>query len=145
MRIVIWLSIVLLALAIGWHYRALWLGLAGPPPAPPRPVVFDNGSVRDQRPASQPAGPPVVTAAPGQARKCVKRGETTYTNFACPPGFKEAAIASDRVTVVPGTSGAPPAAAKPQGEAPSALHEALDLKRDEELRRRIMDRAIEGR
>lgn len=144
MRIVIWISVLLLAASIGWRYRAVLLQPLQPAGPPARPIVFDNGSVRDQRPASQPDGPPVASLAPGQPRKCVKGGETTYTNFACPPGFKEAQIRSDRVTVVPGTPQAR-AAASDKGSAPSALHRALDIQRDDELRRRIMDRAIDGK
>lgn len=142
MRAVIFLLVVLLAASIGWRYRAVFADWLQPEP-PPKPFVWDNGSVRDTPPASAPA--PVQATAPpvGAMRKCVKGSETTYTNFSCPPGFKEAAIKNDRVTVVAGTPVPKPEGAK-QGEATSALHEALDLKRDDELKRRVMERAMNG-
>lgn len=144
MRIVIGILAFALAASIAWRYRALLGDWAAPTAPPPKPFVFDNGTVRDQRPASQPAGPPVATTAIGAPRKCVRGSETTYTNFSCPPGFREARIADDRVTVVPGAAGTKQTASPRAGQAPSALHEALDLKRDDELRRRVMERAIEG-
>jgi len=76
----------------------------------------------------------------GGLRKCVKGQQVTYTNDKCPPGHQEQAVAG-AVTVLP----APPVSkpAEP-ASASSSLHEKLGLTRDDKLKDKIMERAIEG-
>ncbi len=137
---------LLFLLSGAWRYRHAvneWLT----PPPPPKPILFDNGTVRQYAPpASQPGGKAVVAALPpGVLRKCVRGSETSYTNLSCPPGFREKPVDGSRVSVVPaGERAAVPAAAAPPGQARKTLNDALDLSKDEQLRQRIMDRAIAG-
>lgn len=149
MRLIVFSVVVLLAVSVAWRYRGALgdlTGVASSAAPPARPIVFDNGTVRDPPPLAAPAGASAtaLAAQPGALRKCVRRGETTYTNFACPAGFKELGVASDRVTVLSGQGAPRPQAADttPAGRR-SALHDALDLSRDDRLRERMMDRAIE--
>lgn len=115
---------------IGW--------LSPPPVEKPRPIVFDNGSVRDL-PASAPAVPTrprLAQSPPGRLRKCLQAGGTlVYSNLACPPGSKEAAVRSDGVNVLP--SGLPARTANPPtgGTRP--------LQPGETLQQRATQQAIE--
>jgi hypothetical protein len=114
-------------------------------PDKPPEIVFDNGSVRDLPlpPASAPSKG-ITLSPPGALRKCVRGEQVTYSNLTCPPGFREREIAKDRVTVIPGVrtpqSTAVQSAAKPH----EAMKDALDLKRDEKLRQRMIDKAVEA-
>jgi hypothetical protein len=138
-------AVVVLALvvmsAIGWKTIGRWL--APEPAVPPRPIVFDNGSVRDQ-PASAPpakaARPRPAVAAPGQLRKCLlPGGSVSYSNLACPPGAREAAVRSDGVTVLP--SGLP--AGQPGAAATPPAGGTRPLQPGETLQQRAIERAIE--
>lgn len=103
--------------SIGLKTMARWL--SPEPVTRPRPIVFDNGSVR-ALPASAPLPPTKAHAAqspPGRLRKCLKPGgEVVYSNLDCPPGAKEAPIRTDGVSVV--SSGLPPSVVPSQ--APDA-------------------------
>ena len=144
-------SLVLLALAFGWRF---WRGAPTAAPATgrtaPAAIDFDNGSVR---------APPVTTVrppgtVPGQLTKCVRAGETVYTHFTCPPGYKAAPMAGGTVNVVAGTPrpAAAPAAERgasgpgqlPPGGAKASLHDVLDTSADPRLRERLVDRAVHG-
>jgi hypothetical protein len=124
------------------HFRA-WMG--GTPP--PKPIVFDNGSVRDTLPA--PASAPstvTVLSPPGVLRKCVRGDRVTYSNLTCPEGFRERTVSDDKLTVVPA-----PATAKPPAKTATAetrpgraLQGALDVQADEKLRQRMIDRAVDA-
>jgi hypothetical protein len=116
------------------------LGWLSPPPVDkPRPIVFDNGSVRDL-PASAPVVPTkprLAQSPPGQLRKCLQPGGgIAYSNLACPPGSKEATVRSDGVSVVPSGLPARPAAPPTGGIRP--------LQPGETLQQRATERAIEG-
>lgn len=141
MRIVLVIMASLLALSVGWRYRAalssVWVN---EPPA--REIVFDNGSVRDQAP---PASSVAIASPSAGPRKCIRGDEVIYTNFACPRGYRERQVAGDRVSVV---GSAPPR----QAERPAApergqktLRDALDLGEQGDLRERVMERAIAGK
>ena len=83
-------------------------------------------------------------------RKCVRGDQISYSNLTCPAGFRERPIKAEPVTVVPAVRvPATPAAAAPPGQAPGpsnprSLRDALDLKPDEQLRQRMIDRAVEA-
>lgn len=86
-----------------------------------------------------------ATAQPASSaplRKCVKGGQVSYSNVACPAGHAEQAVSAAPVTVLPATPVPKPADAA--GSGPSSLHQALDITRDETLRDKAMERAING-
>ena len=124
--------------SIGLKRIAGWLSPA--PVDTPRPIVFDNGSVRDL-PASAPAAagkPRVVQSPPGRLRKCLQPGGTVvYSNLACPPGAREAEVRRDGLSVVP--SGLPPPAV-PDAAAAGGTR---PLRPGETLQQRATEQAIE--
>ena len=123
--------------SIGFKRLAGWVSPA--PVEPPRPIVFDNGSVRDV-PASAPAvpmKPRVAQSPPGRLRKCLQSGGgVVYSNLACPPGSRETEVRSDGVNVLPSGLPARPAAPPVGGTRP--------LQPGETLQQRAIERAIEG-
>lgn len=123
------------ALSVAWSYRAHFTTAIAPAPSP-KPIVFDNGTVRDSPTYRQLQ----AHEAPGGLRKCIRRnGEVTYSNMPCEAGQRTAPLSGgDRYSVVEVPK---PAASTP---AQQRLHQALDLNRDPQLRERMMDRAING-
>ena len=83
---------------------------------------------------------PVAAAAAGPLRKCVNGQRVSYTNAQCPPGHKEEAVTAPAVNVLPAT---PVPRTAPASSAP-LLHQALDVKREDTLRDKAMERAIDG-
>ena len=111
-----------------------------------KPIVFDNGSVRDQL-YSPAASQPKQTAAlspPGALRKCVRGDRVTYSNLTCPAGFREQAVSAEPVSVVPALKLPKAENTATAGGKHKALQEALDLKRDEQLRQRMIQSAIDA-
>jgi hypothetical protein len=102
MQRIVWALVALFAAAAAWSYRADIAELAEDTP-PAKPIVFDNGTVRQYEAASEPETALVPKPLPnGVLRKCVHgREATTYTNVPCPYGFKEKPVDSSRVSVVP--------------------------------------------
>jgi len=140
----IFISIAALVLAsAGWHYRHGFSQLAAVDSVRPKPIVFDNGTVRDYTPASQASGVAAqVQQSPGSMRKCVKGSEVTYTNFACPQGFKEKAVATDRVTVLTDQKVVQPTQAPDGTAGKPVLSRALDVRVDEGAKDRAIERAM---
>lgn len=134
------------AMLLGWHYRSPLVGLLDGYRQGAKPIVFDNGSVRepDTRGASGNSTDAADVPA-GAPRKCVRGQDVTYTNIACPRGFIEKPLAADRVSVVsnsmPGKDGK---SGTPQGEHKPALREMLDVNDNGELRQKIIDRAVDN-
>ena len=85
--------------------------------------------------------PDLVSSEAAPARKCVKGQQVSYTNVECPAGTQAQAVKAMPVNVVPATP--VPRVAQP-GSAPSALREALDIKREDPLRAKALERAIDG-
>ena len=114
-------------------------------PDKPREIVFDNGSVRDApAPAASSPSRTAALSPPGVMRKCVRGDRVTYSNLTCPAGFRERPISQEGVTVVPAVVTATSPKAQ-SGTAPhQAMREALDLNRDEKLRQRMIDKAVEA-
>jgi hypothetical protein len=145
-----WLAMVgLAALVLSvafsvWRSGIVRAWLTTAPDSPPQ-IVFDNGSVRD---APMPAASePTKTAAlspPGVLRKCVRGDRVTYSNLTCPPGFRERPVSQEGVTVLP----APRPVAGSVPGSPATPHEkmrsALDMQRDEKLRQRMIDKAVDA-
>lgn len=111
--------------ALAWQQRG-WLGahLGGSPGA-----------------AHSPAAD---ATAPGGLRKCVKGAQVSYTNVACPPGSRAQPVAAAPVTVVPATPVPRAVAAASAGSGPAALREMLDMRREESLHDRAVERAVNG-
>ncbi|MDR7331822.1 hypothetical protein [Roseateles asaccharophilus] len=135
------IALVLLAgVGLAWQQRAqlrAWLGTA-PPVAAAIPSFNELGT-------NQPARTVEGRAKLSGLRKCVNGQQVSYTNVECPAGHREQAVTAAPVNVVPATPVARPAAAASGGGGQAALHRALDVAPDEQLRERLMDRAIEGR
>ena len=128
-------TILLAALGLAWQKREqlqAWLGsapnLVASVPGPGEPSA-------GTRPAAAPQ------SRPGGLRKCVKGQQISYTNVECPPGHQEQAVAAAPVNVLPATPVSKPAEAS---SGPSSLHKALDLTRDDTLRERAIERAVNG-
>lgn len=121
---------LLLCASVGWKYRDS-LTQAPESLKPTQPIVFDNGSSREPPSAGNPPpsnkGIQVRAEAPaGVMRKCVRQGETTYTNVRCPAGFHEKTVDGGHVTVIPAI--APPASTEVASTgARQRLRNALDL------------------
>ena len=111
-------------------------------------IKFDNGSVRDTAPAAATASTPTRVKdqgsqnnAPGVIKKCLRGKEITYTDQVCPADAKVAPVTGGNVTVV----GAPKAKVERSNTAepgPKALRDALDLSSNENIREKMMERAV---
>lgn len=154
-RVYFIVAALLIGLSVAWGKRQALSALWAPPPPAPKAIQFDNGTVRDlglptdAASAAESAIAARPQYAPGAMRKCFKGQQVSYTNVACPPGHKEAPVAGPPVSVVPGLAVAKPSMPNDRGTpggntGRSSLHDALDLSRDEQLRQRVMDRAIDG-
>lgn len=140
-RIIAIAAAILLVLSAAWSKRLQLQALFEPEHAA-KPIVFDNGTVRQYSPASATEQSVLPM---GAMRKCMKKGEVIYTNVPCPVGHKEMTVSGPPVNVVAGQ--AVPAVKQPSMNASkgtSALHDALDLSNDGHLKDKIMERAIKG-
>lgn len=139
--------VVMVVLVLGsatWRYRNHIAELTKPDHVP-KPIVFDNGTVRQYESASQAKGQASVQALPvGALRKCVRGNETSYTDVSCPPGFKEKPVDNSRVSVVSGGETAKQATTPALSNPRKTLRDALDLSDDEHLRDKAIDRAVSG-
>jgi hypothetical protein len=145
MRFIVWFFVLAFGSVLAWRaYPKLATG-SETRPAPSKPFVFDNGTVREYLPPPEPGSAAALSSLPhGVMRKCVKGTKKIYTDVTCPPGHQELAVATDRVTVLPGPD--KPARAAEPGAPPerrSTLRDALDMSGDDQLRQRIVDRAVD--
>ncbi|MFO1337275.1 MAG: hypothetical protein U1F53_03425 [Burkholderiaceae bacterium] len=105
----LWPAVALAVALVAWRHREEVQAFFSRPPAPAKPIVFDNGTVRDTAPPPAPDASAPVAAAPlprGTMRKCLRGGEVTYTDQECPPGFKEKPVSGSKFSVVKGQPGA---------------------------------------
>lgn len=122
------LCLVLAALGLGWSQRQrlqAWLESA-PLQASASPVPADASKAPTRFKA-------------GELRKCVKGQQVSYSNVECPPGSQELAVTA-AVNVVPATPVSKPDEAS---SGPSALHKALGVTRDDTLKDKMIERAVE--
>ncbi|MEL4180723.1 hypothetical protein [Roseateles sp. PN1] len=153
LRYLLWIAIALLTLAAGWHVRNTEFvrDLINPGAGKARPIQFDNGSRRE---IAEPVKPPPGAAKPlpqGVMRKCLRGREVVYTDVACPAGYAQGDVSGGTVNTVAepgrqaGATGTP-ASAGGAASAPgkkAALREVLDMNSNNDLRQRMMDRAID--
>lgn len=132
----------LLLASIGWRYHdAPWLTQWLRPAAPPVPIVFDNGTVRQKGPV---VAAPDQGAPPGVMRKCQSAKEVVYTDTPCPKGSQEMAVGGN-VTVVAATKPPPkPAATQPDAKdsRPKTLMDVLDPTDMQKLKDKHMEKVI---
>lgn len=83
--------------------------------------------------------------AEGSLRKCMRKGQTTYTNGSCPTGFTEKKVETRQLTVVPRAQASASASGAQTANAGSSLRDALDMNKDERMREKMIDRAVNGR
>lgn len=115
------LALVLLV-AVGWRIRHAEFWRPAPPAASARPIVFDNGTVRERVPASAPGQRRAAEPVLGAVRKCRRGAELSYTNHACPPGSREEPMGG-HVNVVEGQRPAAPQAQAATDPAGPGLRE----------------------
>ena len=110
-------------------------------------IKLDNGSVRDVQPrvtSEQPSklkNEPSSDNAIGKLKKCLLKDEVIYTDQPCPLDARVAPVKGGSVNVI--------GAAKATGEntnaaesGPKTLRDALDLSGNENIREKMMERAI---
>ena len=108
-------------------------------------IQFDNGTVRE---APVPASPASAASAqvfegePGKLKKCLRGNTVTYTDQNCPPGTKAAAVTGGNVTVVPSEKPKPAARDAAANNSRNTLRDALDLSGNDNIRDKMMERAI---
>ncbi len=125
---------LLAALGLGWHQRQrlqAWVESV-----PLQASTSPGPAVADATSSKTPS-----KFKPGDLRKCVKGQQVSYANVECPPGHREQAVTAAPVTVLPATPVPKPATA---ASGPSALHKALDMTRDDGLKDKLIERAVEG-
>ena len=127
---------LLAAAALAWQKREQLQAWAGQAPTLATLVPTSSEPSAGARPGADGAKP-----RPGGLRKCVKGQQVAYTNVECPPGYQDQAVTAAPVNVLPATPVSKPVASS---SAPSALHQALDITRDDKLRDKLMERAVEG-
>jgi hypothetical protein len=134
-------TILLAALGLAWQKREqlqTWLR-AAPALSTSAPSLSDP--LVATRPEAEGATSTSARSRPGGLRKCVKGQQVSYTNVECPPGHQELTVTTAPVNVLPATPVSKPAESS---SGPSALHKALDLTRDDTLRERVIERAVNG-
>lgn len=118
-----------------------------PAPEVSRPIIFDNGTVR-QPPA--PASGPMVNVSPG-LKKCRRGDRVIYTDSWCPEGTTPVAIERGTVNVVKPPSPVASAGAQAVGAAASDPHrrrnirDVLDVSRQPSLYDQQVERAAASR
>jgi hypothetical protein len=143
------MGIVILAMGrLAWqHKNDAWIQTLFRPDGPAKMVIqFDNGSVRDA--GTLPGGKPAESAGntaqentPGKLKKCLKGNEVIYTDNLCPVGTKVAAVDGGNVTVL-GGSPPKPKVSGASHDGPKSLRDALDLSGNENIKDKMMERAI---
>jgi hypothetical protein len=124
---------LLAALGLGWQQRQRLQAWAE---AVPLQVSTGSGPLADATSSKTSS-----KFKPGDLRKCVKGQQVSYSNVECPAGHQEQAVTAAPVNVLPATPVPKPAAT---GSGPSALHKALDITRDDSLKDKLIERAVEG-
>lgn len=135
---------VALLLSSFWRYRQsdLFQGWMPAPAAKAKPIVFDNGTVREMAPAVPSSAPLAAPVALHAMRKCQRGTEVLYTDSPCKTGFRELPITRGVVTVLDGQPNAKAVAGAQQGLPRATLHDVLDESGNANLRDKRIERAI---
>ena len=88
------------------------------------------------------AAPKPMPSGAAGIRKCLRGSEVLYTQGACPPGSREAALTQGSITVVPPIKATPQAAAPEAGASRPNVRTLLRPPGEPDLRERQMDRVI---
>jgi hypothetical protein len=134
----------LLLASAGWRHRNdAWVqDLLRPSLPASASIRFDNGSFKDGQ--AQIMHSPTNDSAlntVGKLKKCTSPRGVVYTDQICPSGSKPAPVNGGNVTVVDsGTTKTETAQSKT--DAPKALRDALDLSGNDNLREKMMERAV---
>jgi hypothetical protein len=145
------LTLVLVVLAsVGWRHRNdAWVQGLLRPPAPAKAIQFDNGSVRDTLPripedGASAAHEQALNNLPGKLKKCIRKAQVVYTDQPCPAGFSAEPVSGDKVTVLESpTPKSNPGGKAAAPDARKTLHDALDLSGNDNIKDKMMERAIE--
>lgn len=114
MKKVLWGVAIVLVASAGWRYRTVFIGSPEPVPVA-KPIVFDNGTVRQYQAVPQSPEQAALRPLPsGVMRKCRRGNETNFTNTACPPGYSEEAVNASRAPLVSEEESTEPAPAQPK-------------------------------
>jgi hypothetical protein len=142
--------VVAVLAAAGYKYKDSLLGAGSANEPMAKPIVFDNGTVRQPKSSMPPvagadgaAAPSAPALAQGEMRKCMRGKEVTYSNVVCPDGFKTTKVESNRVSVVPAQT-----VPKPEGDdfnPRKSMRKALDLSDPDNPREKMIEQAINGR
>ena len=93
--------VLLLVLSVVWHYRGAILDMFSTDNFPRKPIVFDNGTVRQYAPALEPDATVSQSTIPdGVMRRCTLGSKVSYSNSACPLRYKEKAMSTDKFNVI---------------------------------------------
>lgn len=141
--------VVLILGKVGWSHRGDdWVQNLLRPSDVAKPIKFDNGSVRDAAvaPLSQASREAMNIPAnnePGKLKKCLVATKVIYTDQVCPAGAIVAPVNGGNVVVLDAQKSSVNAndkAAAQQGR--KTLRDALDLSGGDDLKAKMMERAI---
>ncbi len=140
--------VVVVAAKLAWTHRGDdWVQALLRPQGPAKvEIKFDNGSVRDAAlpsadRTSQAARGQTVRNEAGELKKCLIAGKIVYTEQVCPAGAKVAAVNGGNFAVMDTPKPKPGDHTSAQG-ARKTLHDALDLSGGEDIKARMMERAV---
>ena len=139
--------LVVVVASTAWRHRDDdWVhGLLRPEGPGKVQIQFDNGTVREPAAVVPVASDKAPENLPGQLKKCLRGKQTIYTDQPCSPDAKVAKVDGGNVTVVPSV-GAKPTSRLDTGTAPAearkTLRDALDLSGNDNIRDKMMERAV---
>ena len=132
----------------GWRHRNdAWVqDLLRPAGPAVTSIRFDNGSIRDNQPlAPRNAAADSALNTAGKLKKCNGPHGVIYTDQICPSGSKAEAVNGGNVTVIDSGASKTDTAAKADAsktDGPKTLRDALDLSGNNNLREKMVDRAV---
>lgn len=148
LRYVLIMLVLVVLVSVGWRHRNdAWVQGLLRPAAPVKAIQFDNGSVRAPLPYADEDGNAAAQQQaqnnlPGILKKCVRKSKVVYTDQPCPDGFSAERVSGDKVTVMESGAKPPNPTQAAPADARKTLHDALDLSGNENLKDKMMERAI---
>ena len=130
-------AVVVLGKLIWVHRNDDWVRNLSRPGGPATvDIKFDNGSVREVAVTER-----AVKSDAGKLKKCLIKGQVTYTDQDCPIGAKSAPISGGTVVVLESQKSMTKEASSAQG-GQKTLRDALDISGGENLKDKAMERSI---